>query len=51
MTCLASGAHVPGVFIVDDLASIGECVEDLLLVAECSQESEWRDRIIYLPFR
>jgi hypothetical protein len=48
---LASGAHVPGVFIVDDFASIGECVEDLLLVAECSEQSEWRDRIIYLPFR
>ncbi len=46
---LASGAHLPGVFIVDDLASIGECVEDILLLAECSEQSEWRDQINYLP--
>ncbi len=48
---LANGAHVPGVFIVDDLASIGHCVEDILLVAECSEEGEWEDRINYLPFK
>lgn len=48
---LNSGSHVPGVFIVDDLASIGKCVEDLQLIATCSEENEWQDRIIYLPFR
>src|SRR2546422_11041221 len=39
---LTAGGHVPGVFIVDDLAPIGECIEDVLLVAECSLEDEWR---------
>ena len=48
---LATGMHLPGVFIVDDLASIGLCVEDILLVAECSDQSEWEDRICYLPFK
>lgn len=36
-------------FLADDLASIGECVEDILLVAECSEQSEWRDQVNYLP--
>lgn len=42
---------MPGVFIVDDLASIGTVVEDLLLIIECSQQEEWLDRIVYLPFK
>ena len=48
---LAGGAHVAGVFIVDDRASIGDCIADILLVAECSEVEEWRDRIVYVPFR
>jgi hypothetical protein len=48
---LERGAHVPGVFIVDDRAAIGDCVEDVLLVAECSDEGEWEDQIHYLPFK
>ncbi len=47
---LNAGLHVPGVFIVNDWASIGRCIDDLQLIAECSNESEWQDRIIYLPF-
>jgi hypothetical protein len=48
---LELGGHIPGVFIVDDLAAIGDCVEDILLVAECSDEGEWEDQIHYLPFK
>lgn len=48
---LAAGFHVVGVFIVDDLAPIGRCIEDLLLVAECSVANEWQDQVRYLPFR
>ena len=48
---LSVGMHMPGVFIVDDLASIGTVVEDLLLIIECSQQEEWLDRIVYLPFK
>jgi hypothetical protein len=47
---LAAGGHVPGIFIVDDLAPIGACIEDIVLVAECSEQDEWRDQIHYLPF-
>lgn len=48
---LAAGAHVPGVLIVDDLAGIGSCIEEILLVAECSDEGDWEDKIAYLPFK
>lgn len=48
---LNAGQHAPGVFIVDDWASIGQCVEDILLIAECSEQDEWQEKIVYLPLR
>ena len=48
---LSAGGHIPGVLIVDDLASIGACIEDLQLIVECGDEEDWQDRILYLPFK
>ena len=47
---LARGGHLPGVIVVDDLAPIGACIEDKLLLAECSEPNEWKDSILFLPF-
>jgi hypothetical protein len=41
----------PGVFIVPQRERIGEVVESLLLVWTASQGEEWRNQIVYLPFR
>ncbi|MBA3484655.1 MAG: DUF5615 family PIN-like protein [Pirellulales bacterium] len=46
---LASGQHIAGMFVVDDLAPIGACLEDILLLDGVSAEGEWQDRIFYLP--
>lgn len=48
---LAAGYHIPGVFIVDDLAPIGQCIDDVLLITECSEQDEWRDQLYFLPWR
>ena len=48
---LSRGQHFPGVWIVDDQASIGVCIEDILLAAKCSEASEWQDQVYYLPFQ
>lgn len=48
---LKSGLHIPGVFIVDDLAPIALCINDVLLISQCSNEGEWLDQIHYLPFK
>jgi hypothetical protein len=29
--------------------AIGAAIEDLLLIAECGQQGEWRNLIVYLP--
>lgn len=48
---LADGLHISGVLIMDDQSPIGACIEDIRLVAECSDEIEWQDQIYYLPFK
>jgi hypothetical protein len=48
---LAVGKSNPGLFIVPQRSSIGEVIESLLLVWIASPASEWRDLIVYLPFR
>jgi hypothetical protein len=40
-----------GVFIVSKRASIGACIADLLLIAQCSEDDEWEGKTEYLPWR
>ena len=40
---------MPGIFEVSRNVPIGVAIEDILLLAECSLDEEWKDRILYLP--
>jgi hypothetical protein len=44
------GEVMPGVFIWRRGASLGPVLEDLLLILQVSDGSEWVDQVIYLPF-
>jgi len=46
---IAQGRHVPGIFILNSNLSIGENLEELILIAECSFEDEYQDKIEFLP--
>lgn len=46
---VAAGLPMPGVFQVEQSAGIGQIIEDLLLLVECSLEGEWDGRILFLP--
>ncbi|OCR02022.1 hypothetical protein BCD67_07545 [Oscillatoriales cyanobacterium USR001] len=46
---IALDHHIPGIFILNPNLSIGENIEELILVALASEEDEYQDRIIYLP--
>jgi hypothetical protein len=41
--------HVPGIFILNPNLSIGENIEELIIVALASEDDEYQDRIVYLP--
>ena len=46
-----AGQSMPGVFEVSRSIAIGQAIEELLLLVECSLEGEWDGQIIYLPLR
>jgi hypothetical protein len=46
---LEAGLPMPGVFVVPQSFPIGQAIEDLLLIAECSLDSEWEGQVRVLP--
>lgn len=46
---LAQGRHVPGIFILNDELSLGQQLEELIFIAMASEETDFQDRITYLP--
>jgi len=48
---IAAGLPMPGVFEVSQYLPIGQAIEEILLLAECSLEGEWEGQIRFLPLR
>ncbi|MDJ0716476.1 MAG: DUF5615 family PIN-like protein [Prochloraceae cyanobacterium] len=46
---LAQNHHIPGIFVLRPKATIGQIIDDLILIAEVSEMSEYRDRITHIP--
>ena len=46
---VAEGKPMPGVFVVGDRLAAGIAIDELALVIECSNPSEWVGRVVYLP--
>ncbi len=42
---------MPGVIEISQDVPIGEAIEELVLIAECSLENEWHNQVIYLPLK
>ena len=47
---LSTNQPMPGLFIIARSVPIGQAVEALFLIYECSTESEWYGNVFYLPF-
>lgn len=48
---VAANLPMPGVFIIDDLAPIGEVIEELVTIIGASDVIEWQNLVWYLPMR
>jgi Domain of unknown function (DUF5615) len=46
---LAQERHIPGIITMNTEMSIGETIEELILIAELGVASDYQDRIEYLP--
>ncbi len=45
---VSAGQPMPGVFIVNDRAAIGQSIEDILLFALYCKEGEWEGQVLHL---
>ncbi len=48
---IVAGQSMPGLIVVPQTLSIGQAIEETLLLDECSEEGEWDGQILFLPFR
>ncbi len=46
---IAAGQPMPGVFEVRSVAPVGQAIDDLILLAECSVDGEWEGQVRFLP--
>ncbi|KAB8316507.1 hypothetical protein SD81_025280 [Tolypothrix campylonemoides VB511288] len=46
---IAQGRHVPGILILNDKLTIGQNIDELILIAEASFDGEYQDQIVHLP--
>ena len=46
-----AGKRMPGLFEVSREVSVGNAIDDILLIAEGSLEGEWEGQVQYLPLR
>jgi hypothetical protein len=42
---------MPGMFVVNQHAALAAVIDDLLILAECSESEEWDGQVIYLPLQ
>jgi len=42
---------MPGVFVVQQQESVSRIIEEIILIAECSEENEWEGQVNYLPLK
>ncbi|MCB0082828.1 MAG: DUF5615 family PIN-like protein [Caldilineaceae bacterium] len=48
-THYAQGRHIPGILLVRSGATLGEIIEELWLIWQASEASEYRDRTQFIP--
>ena len=46
---IAAENSMPGVFVLDARFPTGAAIQEILLVATCTEQHEWQGRVVYLP--
>ena len=49
ITRVRGGQPMPGLILVPQELRIGKAVEELTMIALCSDQGEWRNMIVYVP--
>lgn len=48
---VAAELPMPGIFVLPTMMPVGAAIDELALIVEASDPSEWVNRVVYLPIR
>lgn len=48
---IAAGKPMLGLFVVRRNLPLGQVIDEILLLVECSLPDEWDNRVVYLPLQ
>lgn len=48
---IAENLPMPGVIAVPQDLAIGETIDEILLLIECSDENEWENQVVFIPLK
>lgn len=48
---VAKNLEMPGVIAVPQDLAIGESIDEILLLIECSDENEWKNQAVFIPLK
>lgn len=48
---VADGLEMPGVIAIPQDLAIGETIDEILLLVECSEENEWENQVVFIPLK
>jgi hypothetical protein len=46
---LVKQEQMSGLFVINDRMSVRQAIDEILLLVNCSQQSEWKGIVLYLP--
>ncbi len=46
---LANNRHIPGIFIINENMSMGQIIEELIIIAQAAFVDEYQDLITFMP--
>lgn len=46
---VANGEPMSGLFIFNDRFPVRQAIEEIILLATCTEQEEWQGRVVYLP--
>jgi hypothetical protein len=46
---VAAGLPIPGVIVIPKTFPIGDAIEELLTIIECSEQNEYENQVVHIP--
>jgi len=49
MQRVTAGLKMPGALLINDRLPVGQAIDEIILISECTDDVEWYGKVVYLP--